>query len=144
MNSGPNKLTPTVGAAPIQFSKIIGVPYQGTHTDFGNWESDNAVDLAAPEGTPVYAESTGTIGDQIGPLDSNTPQLQGERLHLKTKGNEFYYAHLSKVVVKAGQKVKKGQLLGYSGVANGVAHLHLASKNGDPRNFLGVKLGGKA
>ena len=98
-----------------------------------NWESDNAYDIAVPNGTPVYAASNGTIGSQIGSLGSSG-RFEGIRLHLVTAGNEFYYAHLSRLApgIKAGSKVTAGDLLGYSGVANGVAHLHFASKAGDP------------
>lgn len=111
--------------------KVIGLPYQGTHTLFGNWESDNAVDIAVPKGTPVYATEPGTIGSQIGPLSASDPKLAGQRLHLDG-GNSWYYAHLSKIVVKPGQRVREGQLLGYSGEANGVQHLHIASRKGSP------------
>jgi murein DD-endopeptidase MepM/ murein hydrolase activator NlpD len=110
-----------------QLGKIIGRPYQGTHADFGNWESDNAVDVATPVGTPVFAVDNGVVGPQIGSLHEGG-QLAGLRLHLVTGNDEFYYAHLSRLVVKAGQKVTRGQLLGYSGSANGVAHLHIAEK----------------
>jgi murein DD-endopeptidase MepM/ murein hydrolase activator NlpD len=55
--------------------KAIGVPYQGTHArafnksgGSDNWESENAVDLPTPKGTPVYAVQDGTIGKQIGSL----------------------------------------------------------------------------
>lgn len=122
--------------------KIIGDPYQGTHAkDFNvkggsdNWESENAIDIAVAQGTPVYAVSDGTIGSQIGSLGSGG-RFAGLRLHLVTQGNEFYYAHLSKLAVKAGEHVVAGQLLGYSGEANGVAHLHIASKTGDPLSLL--------
>ena len=57
-------------------------------------------------------------------------------MHLVTQGNEFYYAHLSKLAVKAGQSVVKGQLIGYSGSANGAAHLHIAAKHGDPQTYF--------
>ena len=107
---------------------VIGWPFQGSHLLFGNWESDNAVDLAVPVGTPVYAVTAGTIGPEIGPLDSTDPHLQGLRLHLVTADDEYYYAHLSTIVVAAGQSVTAGQLLGYSGEANGVAHLHLGER----------------
>lgn len=124
----------------------IGLPYQGTHAKkfnaqggSDNWESENAVDLPTPKGTPVYAVSAGTIGSQIGSLNEGG-RFAGLRLHLVTQGNEFYYAHLSKLVVKAGEKVHAGQLLGYTGVANGVAHLHIASKTGDPRQAFGIAL----
>lgn len=115
---------------------IIGRPHEGTHASGKNWESDNAVDYATPKGSPVYAVAAGTIGSQIGSQHSSNPLLGGLRLHLVTTGNEFYYAHLSKLVVKAGATVQAGQLLGYSGVANGVEHLHFAAKNGDPLKLL--------
>lgn len=116
--------------------KLIGSPYQGTHT-IGNWQSDNAVDLAVPVGTPIYATENGVIGNRIGSLGSNNPRMAGLRLTLQGKGNAFYYAHLSRLVVKAGQKVKRGQLLGYSGSANGVAHLHFGVENGNPLKLFG-------
>jgi murein DD-endopeptidase MepM/ murein hydrolase activator NlpD len=115
---------------------VIGLPYEGSHTLYGNWESDNAVDVATPVGTPVYAVADGTIGREIGSLDSNDPHLAGLRLHLVTDANEFYYAHLSQIVVQAGDLVHKGQLLGYSGEANGVAHLHFAAKSSSPVDVL--------
>lgn len=117
--------------------KPLGQPYQGTHSvamnvpsGSNNWESENAIDLGTPIGTPIYAVANGTIGSQIGPM--GTGRFAGNRVHLVTKGNEFYYAHLSKLAVKAGQTVQKGQLIGYSGAADGVAHLHIAAKNGNP------------
>lgn len=122
---------------PVRGAKIIGRPYEGTHT-LGNWESDNAVDLAVPVGTPIYAVAGGTIGKQFGKLTEGGGRFAGLRLHLVTDGNEFYYAHLSKFApgIKPGVKVKAGQLLGYSGEANGVAHLHFGEENGSPVDFM--------
>jgi murein DD-endopeptidase MepM/ murein hydrolase activator NlpD len=117
---------------------VIGRPYQGTHTLFGNWESQNAVDLAVPVGTPVYAVADGVIGDEIGPLPSSNPLLQGQRLHLVSTDNEFYYAHLSRILVAPGQRVRRGELIGYSGAANGVPHLHFAVREGSPEAALGL------
>lgn len=125
--------------------KVIGRPYQGTHGKAfnakggsNNWESENAVDIAVPKGTPVYAIANGTIGSQIGAQGGG--RFAGLRLHLVTGDNEFFYGHLSKLVVKAGEQVHVGQLLGYSGEANGVAHLHLAAKVGNPLDDLGGKI----
>jgi murein DD-endopeptidase MepM/ murein hydrolase activator NlpD len=131
--AAPSAPMPAGGYPLARPGKVIGVPYKGTHTLYGNWESDNAVDLATPQGTPVVALTSGTIGPQIGPLNaSGDPRLEGLRLHLVTPGNEYYYAHLSRLLVHAGQKVEAGQILGYSGAANGVQHLHFAEKNGNP------------
>lgn len=111
---------------------LIGLPYQGTHTLYGNWESDNAIDIQLPSGTPVYAAADGTIGSQIGAIGGNDPHMAGQRLHLKIAGNELYYQHLKSIAVKAGQHVKAGQLLGYTGALN---HLHLGVKNGKPQTY---------
>lgn len=116
---------------------IIGRPYEGTHLDFHNWESDNAIDIAVPIGTHVLAIEDGTIGSQIGPLPGSLPQLVGQRLHLAHGTQEWYYAHLSRIIVRAGQQVRAGQVLGYSGAANGVSHLHLGQHHGDPGVTVG-------
>lgn len=138
---------PRAGKAATNFSgdplgvkeKVIGTPYAGTHT-LGNWESDDAVDLAAPVGTPVYALANGKIGSQFGSLGEGG-RFAGLRLHLQTPGNEFYYAHLSRFApgIKPGATVQRGQLLGYSGEANGVGHLHLGVKKGNPLDILGLR-----
>lgn len=126
--------------------KKLGWPYQGTHgvqfnKDHGtdNWESERAIDISCALGTPLVAVEDGTIGQQFGPLGAGDPRMAGIRLHLMTKEDEFYYAHLTSTApeIRPGVRVKRGQILGASGVANGVAHLHLAQKVGDPaKNFF--------
>lgn len=122
--------------------KLIGVPYSGTHGKAfnvaggsDNWESENAVDLGTPTGTPVLAVDHGTIGPEIGSLGAGG-RFAGLRVHLVTSDNEFYYAHLSRLDVQAGQFVAAGTQLGLSGEADGVQHLHFAAENGDPRNLI--------
>lgn len=117
--------------------KIIGTPYSNTHT-LGNWESDRAIDEALPYGTPIKAPFGGTIGSQFGPLNSSNPRMQGLRVHVVGKKNEAYLAHLSKFApgIKPGVRVKPGQVIGYSGAANGVNHLHEALKYGDPYKLV--------
>lgn len=133
------KHAPMMTSQPLAvMGEIIGVPYVGTHADFGNWESDNAIDISARTGTPVLAVRAGTIGPQIGPLDTGgDPALLGLRLHLVTDTNEWYMAHLSSLDVHAGDHVEAGQRLGLSGSANGVEHLHFAQHHGDPGLTVG-------
>lgn len=132
----------TGGRPVIGTYRIIGTPGVGTH-DWNkwpnNWESDNALDIATPVGTPIYAITKGTIGDRIGPLGSASGRFGGERVNLKhDDGGASYYAHLSRIVVRAGQKVEAGTLLGYSGTANGVPHLHFAVKPpAKPQTYYG-------
>jgi murein DD-endopeptidase MepM/ murein hydrolase activator NlpD len=123
--------------------KLIGTPYQGTHT-VGNWQSDNAVDVSMPVGTPIYAPVSGKLGNTgllPGAGPSGGGRFAGERVNLYGDGEGFYFAHLSQLApgIKQGAAVKKGQLLGYSGAANGVAHLHFGVEKGDPRSYYAGK-----
>jgi murein DD-endopeptidase MepM/ murein hydrolase activator NlpD len=121
--------------------KVIGFPGQGTHSFVkgpNNWESDNAIDIALPFGTPLVAVADGTIGSQFGPLNSTDPRFLGLRCHLVTADNEFYYAHLSKFAdgIRPGSTVKQGAVIGVSGAANGVNHLHIGCRHEDPVALL--------
>lgn len=113
---------------------LIGAPYGGTHT-LGNWQSDNAVDLGVPVGTPVYAMTDGQV-TKTGGSGSMAGRFGGYNLTIGGPRNSFFYTHLSKLRVRPGQRVRKGQLIGFSGSANGVPHLHLGVQRGDPRNLL--------
>lgn len=138
-------MTSTAAPLPVKGGKVIGLPYQGTHAkDFNvkggsdNWESENAVDIGVPIGTPVYAVAAGTIGPQFGSLGTGG-RFAGLRLHLNADAGSFYYAHLSSFApgIRPGRAVKAGDLIGYSGSANGVAHLHFATTVGlDPVAFV--------
>jgi murein DD-endopeptidase MepM/ murein hydrolase activator NlpD len=123
--------------------EIIGCPFVpgSTHSAFvapDNLASDNAVDIAVPVGTPVYAVTDGVIGPQIGALGSTDPAMAGLRLHLNAPGVQFYYAHLSEIDVVPGQFVQAGQQLGLSGSANGAPHLHFAQDIGNPAETVGA------
>lgn len=125
-----SKLYPLGKRGPIK-----GTPYTGTHTR-GNWQSDNALDIVVPVGTPVYAVADGVIGPRIGLQNSKDPKLAGLRVTVQGQGNAYYYAHLSKLTVMAGQHVTAGQLIGYSGEANGLTHLHFAVQTGTPGDAI--------
>jgi murein DD-endopeptidase MepM/ murein hydrolase activator NlpD len=121
--------------------KLIGTPGSGTHSYSegpNNWESDNAVDVAVPIGTPIRAPFTGVIGTQFGSLGSGG-RFAGLRAHVIGADNEAYLAHLSKFApgIQPGTHVQAGQIIGYSGEANGVAHLHFGLRNGNPTTYYG-------
>jgi len=112
----------------------IGYPGQGTHSWWAppaNWESDNAVDIAATVGVPVLAVEDGQVCGGFGRLtSSSTSRFAGLRFHLCAASREWYYAHLSRFApgLHVGARVRAGETLGYSGSANGVGHLHIACK----------------
>jgi murein DD-endopeptidase MepM/ murein hydrolase activator NlpD len=107
---------------------IIGTPYHGTHTR-GNWQSDNALDIAVPEGTAVLALADGVIEKTY---NSPSGVTAGWQVTLRAVDNAWFYGHLKTVRVQAGQRVLRGQTIGTSGSANGVAHLHLGQQTGTP------------
>jgi murein DD-endopeptidase MepM/ murein hydrolase activator NlpD len=74
------------------------------------WKMHTGVDYGAPVGTPVYAISNGTV----------TFQGWGDAYGLYVcirheNGYESRYSHLSKILVKTGQKVKQRQTVGLVG-----------------------------
>ncbi len=116
---------------------LIGWPYQGTHT-LGNWQSDRACDISVPVGTAVLACFGGTIGDNFGPLPDPDPRFAGLRLQINGATDSSWYGHLSAFAagLGPGDQVTAGQVLGKSGSANGVPHLHWALEHGWPPTFL--------
>ena len=128
---------PTVGGRVIGHSNAPGTTHDPRAWP-GGWQSDNALDIAVPIGTPVTAVADGVICASCGygPSRSSSAQLAGQRLTLTTRDNAVYYAHLSRLIARPGQTVKRGELIGYSGAANGVAHLHIALQHGVPEDLL--------
>jgi len=90
------------------------------------------VDITAPRGTPVYATADGVV--------SGKQTYEGYGISVLINHGFSYetiYAHLSKKTVRPGQKVKRGELIGYvgnTGLSIG-PHLHYEVwKNGTPVN----------
>jgi murein DD-endopeptidase MepM/ murein hydrolase activator NlpD len=96
-------------------------------------------DIAKPFGSPVYAAKSGVIAD------ARWAEGYGQLITIKhTDGWETRYGHLSKILVKIGQKVQRGTLIGKvgsTGLSTG-PHLHfeVRNKDGKPVN-PGAKIG---
>lgn len=94
-----------------------------------DWRTQNGTDYKRP----IYSAEEGAV-DQTQNWDGLTKtgmQSYGNMVRIKHapyKGKTLQtrYAHLSSYCVKVGQKVKEGELIGYSGVTGNVfgAHLH--------------------
>ena len=97
-----------------------------------------AIDIDAKVGKPVYAIYDGVIA-----IAEHNPKknLAGKYIKLNlSDGNQALYGHLDKIIVKTGDQVKIGQIIGYSGKTGRVTgpHLHFGIKNqaGNPVNPL--------
>ena len=70
----------------------------------------NGVDIAVPLGTPIYATASGIVSH------SRLSTGYGEVVVVTHNyGFKTYYAHLGRRIVKTGEYIQKGQVLGYSG-----------------------------
>ncbi len=102
--------------------KTITSPY-GTRRVFnGQLRSyHGGLDLRAYEGTPLYAAQSGVVKLAQNLFFSGNHVLIEHGMGLHTG-----YSHMSKLYVKAGDEVTRGQLLGLSGSTGRVtaAHLH--------------------
>jgi murein DD-endopeptidase MepM/ murein hydrolase activator NlpD len=94
------------------------------------------MDFTAPKGTPVYASGNGEI------YRAQRSSTFGKVIYIDHGyGYKTIYAHLSKMVVKRGQSIKRGDLIGYVGNTGlSVApHLHYEVHKNDvalnPINF---------
>ena len=87
----------------------------------------NGVDLAVPLGTEVRAAADGVVkGFGNTDLYPGCRSWGGWVLVEHENGLSTMHAHLSSVIVKSGQKVKRGQVIAYSG-STGIStgpHLH--------------------
>ena len=87
----------------------------------------NGIDYGAPTGTPIFAAQSGTV--HFEGWGANNGWLGGVAgIAVLIDHGDFYtgYAHLNSTLISRGQKVTKGQLIGYVG-ATGTAtgpHLH--------------------
>jgi murein DD-endopeptidase MepM/ murein hydrolase activator NlpD len=81
----------------------------------------DGIDIKISEGTPVINTASGVV------IEAIEKEGWGKLIVIKhTNGYETWYAHLSKINLKKGDKVKKEQEIGFSGnIGNSTApHLH--------------------
>ena len=99
------------------------------------------IDIRAQKGTKVYAVEDGTVHKIITTYRKN--RGYGKFISLAHQGNLFTrYAHLDSILVKKGQKVKRGTLIGLVGetglAAGPVLHFEMLKdlKKVDPENYI--------
>lgn len=95
------------------------------------------MDFTAPLGTDVYSTGNGTIAETI----SSKRGLGNHVIINHGFGYTTIYAHLDRINVRKGQKVERGDVIGFVG-STGLSlanHLHyevkLNGKNVDPMNY---------
>jgi murein DD-endopeptidase MepM/ murein hydrolase activator NlpD len=103
------------------------------HPIYKTLRMHTGIDFSAPVGTPIYATGDGVVEHL-----KNKMTGYGKVMMINHGfGYESLYAHMSKIFVKPGEKVKRGQIIGYVGNTGRSTgpHLHYEiRKNGKPVN----------
>jgi murein DD-endopeptidase MepM/ murein hydrolase activator NlpD len=89
------------------------------------------LDFAAPQGTPIYATANGTVVTA-----GNTGNGYGNHVVINNGyGYETLFGHMFRVKVRPGQKVKRGEVIGWVGSTGKSTgpHCHYeVHRNGEP------------
>jgi murein DD-endopeptidase MepM/ murein hydrolase activator NlpD len=125
--------------SPIKFSRISSrFSNSRFHPVQHRWKAHKGTDYAAPRGTPITTTASGVV-EQSG-------FTAGNGNFVKVKHNGTYstqYLHMSKILVRRGQRVSQGQvigLVGSTGLATGPHVCYRFWKNGKQVDALRLKL----
>jgi murein DD-endopeptidase MepM/ murein hydrolase activator NlpD len=133
----PAKAADATGALPTFRWPVRGkvVTAYGAKT---NGKSNDGINLAVPEGTPVKAAEDGVVA-----YSGNELKGYGNLVLVRhANGYVTAYAHASELMVKRGDTIKRGQVIAKSGQSGEVAspQLHFEIRKGsnpvDPLQFL--------
>ena len=133
---------PVVSSIPYEDMPEVAVPFacgriypvsQGHDTGSHKYNDTHAWDFRMPEGTPIVAARDGMVrmarGDSTeGGCDEKFASKANYVVVSHGDGLETQYLHFSAVVVKPGERVKQGQLLGFSGATGWSCGPHLHFK----------------
>lgn len=132
----PAKITWKV---PINYTKMTSPYGYRIHPIYGTKKFHYGVDLAAPQGRPIWATRSGTV--------STASYNSSAGYYVQINHGDGYksiYMHMTHYVVSKGEKVSQGQVIGYCGStgASTGSHLHFGiTKNGNyvnPANYIAI------
>lgn len=125
--------------APLKFSRISSkFAPKRFHPVQKIWKAHKGTDYAAPHGTDIMTTATGVV--------ERTGYTAGNGNFVKVKHNGTYatqYLHMSKILVKRGQHVTQGQVIGKvgsTGLATGPHLCYRFWKNGVQVDALSQKI----
>ena len=119
---GNNPPSDATWLTPVSGYTITSAFGMRIHPVYGYQLMHNGIDMACPQGTPIYATRAGTV-------TMASYQAGGAGYYVSINHGDGFssiYMHMTHYVVSAGQSVSAGQLIGYvgnTGVSTG-PHLH--------------------
>ncbi len=124
---------------PIKFSRITSrFSMNRFHPVQQRWKAHKGTDYAAPTGTPITTTASGVV--------EQTGYTAGNGNYVKVKHNGTYstqYLHMSKILVRRGQRVNQGDVIGRvgsTGLASGPHVCYRFWKNGAQVDALKLNL----
>jgi murein DD-endopeptidase MepM/ murein hydrolase activator NlpD len=124
-------------SSPMAFSRVTSGFAMRFHPILRSWRAHKGIDYGAPKGTPIRSVGAGTVefaGWQNG--YGNAVEVQ------HGNGKSTFYAHMSRIDVRRGQRIEQGQNLGTVGSTGWSTgpHLHfefrVQGEHRDPRSLL--------
>ena len=142
----PSDDTTPSDKVPSSSGWVCPVPYYTLTSPFGmrvhpirgTWTMHNGVDMAAAQGTPIYAAKSGRV-------TVTSFQAGGAGYYVSINHGDGFssiYMHMTHYIVSPGMYVNAGQVIGYVGSTGGSTgpHLHFGiSYNGkyvNPMNYV--------
>lgn len=126
---------------PIEFTRISSrYNLNRFHPVQKRWKAHLGTDFAAPTGTPIRAVGDGIV------VEAQYKSNNGNYVKIKHNGTyTTQYLHMSKIAehVRAGNRVRQGQTIGYvgsTGLANGPHLCYRFWRNGVQVDALRVEL----
>ncbi len=133
--SGGSLPFPVEGASQRDIGSSFGAPRDGGAREH------HGVDIFAKRGTPVIAVIDGSVRTGTSGIGGNHVWLSGGIFGFGSA--RYYYAHLDSFAIESGDKIEKGDIIGYVGNTGNARttppHLHFGIYSGgpvDPAAFL--------
>ena len=119
----PNYVNGLTWLIPCSYRSVSSPYGWRVHPVYKDWRFHHGVDLSAPSGTPIVASRAGVVSRAS--YDSSS----GYHVYINHQdGFSTRYLHMTHYIVKAGQWVAAGQVIGYvgsTGTSTG-PHLHFS------------------
>jgi murein DD-endopeptidase MepM/ murein hydrolase activator NlpD len=139
-NNKPSDQIPSSSGwvCPVPYYTLTSPFGMRVHPISGKWKMHNGVDLALPQGEPIYAAKSGKV-------TVTSYQAGGAGYYVSINHGDGFssvYMHMTRYIVSPGQYVNAGQVIGYVGSTGGSTgpHLHFGiSYNGtyvNPMNYI--------
>lgn len=110
----------TLMKTPINGARLSSGFGMRRHPVLGYGKMHKGIDFAAPTGTPIYAAGDGTI------VHAGRFSSYGNYVKIRHRSDlQTAYAHMSRIAVKNGARVKQGDVIGYVGTTGRSTGPHL-------------------